>query len=526
MGGMDLSDVGYDAFLINGKRDSQLFTAHPGEKIRIRIINASASTYFYIALGQKPMKIISQDGVDIKPIFAKEILTGVAETHDLIFEVPDHKNYELRITAQDGTGSASAWIGMGEKVHAPIRPYPDLYAKMSHAGHGGSPSGDGPHSQHGEKPQENHVTHSIQGTHQTEMKESVEQKHSEHEGHQGHDTMKSESPISDEVEVLTVDEIQSPKNTELPKNAKIHNLKLVLSGDMFRYVWHLNGKAIFEDYALGINEGEVVRITYENQTMMHHPMHLHGHFFRVINKYGAYSPLKHTVDVPPHTTRVIEFYANEPGEWMLHCHNLYHLKTGMARVVRYMDFVPKPEIAQHQKHDPHLHDHWYQSGTAEVATNHYQIYLSTSQTWNQIEARFESRNALPGSIFYQGEWEYEGDLFYRRWFGNYFNLIGGGTYFSWTPYAVVGIGYILPMLIETNVLVTQNGKFRLDLDKRIQWSKNFLTDISFTYRPDQAKKFSQTVEWEISLYYAPDWSWAAGLMFTNRDIGVGVQVWF
>src|SRR5690606_11517985 len=99
-------------------------------------------------------------------------------------------------------------------------------------------------------------------------------------------------------------------------------VKLVLGGDMRRYVWHINGKALFQDRNIMIDEGDIIRLTFENDTMMHHPMHLHGHFFRVLNSQGDHSPLKHTVDVGPHESRTIEFLADEPGEWMLHCHNL------------------------------------------------------------------------------------------------------------------------------------------------------------------------------------------------------------
>lgn len=134
MGGMDLSDVGYDAFLINGKRDVQLLEAHPGEKIRIRIVNAASSTYFRVSLGGLPMKIISADGIDVEPISANEVLIGMAETYDILFQVPDHSNYELRATAQDGTGFSSGWIGMGKKILAPDVEKPDLYSVMEHSG--------------------------------------------------------------------------------------------------------------------------------------------------------------------------------------------------------------------------------------------------------------------------------------------------------------------------------------------------------------------------------------------------------
>lgn len=515
MGGMDFSDVGYDAFLINGKKDSQLMTAHRGEKIRVRIINASASTYFYVALGQAPMKIISVDGVDIEPIYAREILTGVAETHDLLFEVPDHKNYELKATAQDGTGSTSAWIGMGDKVSAPVKPTPDMYTSMSHQGHGGLMVGTPDPVGHGDVTKEDHSAHGSSAPSETEMKM----------GTQNHGAMKAmPQGSSNIVDVLTVDEIKSTEKTEFPKNTRVYNLKLSLSGDMERYIWHINGKAIFEDHRIGINEGDIVRFTFENQTMMHHPMHLHGHFFRVINKNGAYSPLKHTVDVPPGMTRAIEFFANEPGEWMLHCHNLYHLKTGMARVVKYMSFTPKPEILEFQKTDPHLQDPWYFYGTAEAATNHAQAYLRLSQTWNQLETRFESRNTSGRNFSFEEEWELEGDLLYRRWFSQFFNLAAGGTSFDGRQSAIAGIGYILPMIIRTNVFINHEGKFRVGLEKRFQWAKTIFTDVDFTWRPNQARRLGNDIEYEVSLMYSPAWSWAAGLMLTNENLGAGVQV--
>ena len=322
MGGMDLSDVGYDAFLINGKRDSQILVAHPGERIRLRIINAGSSSYFNVSLGQEAMKVIAADGQDIEPVMAKEILMGMAETYDVLFTIPEHKNFELRATAQDATGYASAWIGMGSKVQAPEKQKPDLYAPMNHTGHGA-------HSEHS-SPNHNQTDHS--------KINHAELTPDPHAGHLMPPNKKlklddnSKIPI---IETLSVDEIRSPVSTILPKNAPTYDLKLVLGGDMERYIWHINGKAIHEDRLININEGDIVKFTFENATMMHHPMHLHGHFFRVINKNGDYSPLKHTVDVPPMGTRTIEFYANEPGQWMLHCHNLYHMDAGMARVVRY-----------------------------------------------------------------------------------------------------------------------------------------------------------------------------------------------
>lgn len=584
MGGMDLSDVGYDAFLINGKKDAQLLEAHPGERVRLRIINASASTYFYISLAGLPMKVVSADGTDIVPISAKEILMGMAETFDVIFTVPDHKNYELRATAQDVSGFASGWIGMGEKVASPAKPAPDPYASMSmdmdmgvggHAGHGGAPDAGQMNHQGLKMSSETQNVHQGHGAKQMaplNSEEAQKQSHGNHQmvppkpstkekskpaemSHQGHmmpDTqgsmgasVKDTSPDSEDgteqakmfqsvqaqskrkggadestvksVETLSTDDIRSPVNTELPKNTPVRELKFVLGGDMERYIWYIDGKTIAQDYRVTIKEGEIVRMTFVNDTMMHHPFHLHGHFFRVLNPQGSFSPLKHTVDIPPHGSRTIEFYANEPGDWMLHCHNLYHLKTGMARVVSYADFKPRPEMQAFQKQDPHLHDHLYYDGRVEVSTNHAQADFRVQRTWDALETRIETREYDPIE-------ETEGDLLYRRWFGRFFSVFGGATYFQDFEQdptrAVLGASYTLPMLVETSLFVDHKGDLRLDIEKRFQWTKYIFSDVEVTFRQDVDTEF------EITLMYANTWSWAAGFMFTEDSAGLGAEYKF
>jgi hypothetical protein len=243
--------------------------------------------------------------------------------------------------------------------------------------------------------------------------------------------------------------------------------------------------------------------------MMHHPMHLHGHFFRVLNKHGENSPLKHTVDVAPHTTKTIEFYSNEPGEWMLHCHNLYHLKVGMARVVKYSSFTPEKEIQHFQKHDPHLHDHLYYRGMLEAATNHAQAQFNFMNTWNELELRTELRNDFG--------WQGEGDALYKRWIGKWFNLIVGGTLVKREGAAVAGFGYVLPFLVHTHTLIDHEGRMRLDLSKRFQWTKTIYSNAEFTFRQKQPSEF------EISLMYQKYWDWSAGLMLTEHSAGLGAQ---
>ena len=511
MGGMDVSDVGYDAFLINGKKDSQLVMAHPGEKVRIRIINAGSSSYFYVSLGQLPMQVISADGQDIQPIQANEILIGMAETYDVLFTVPEHKNYELRATAQDVTGYASGWIGMMDKVPAADKMKPDLYAPMEHSGHSGMNHEAGDSKKNQESPDHMDMYH-MDIDHSKMSHEEMDHPAMDH-GKMNHESPLVSGNMGPLIETLTVDHLKSLAPTTLPK-ANTFDLKLVLNGDMERYIWHINGKAIHEDRLININEGDVVRFTFLNNSMMHHPMHLHGHFFRVLNENKEYSPLKHTVDVPPMGSRTIEFFANEPGQWMLHCHNLYHMDTGMARVVRYNTYKQTPEQEHLDHQDHHLHDHWYQSGSLQAATNILEGKYKFTQTWNEIELRAESRQ--------DENWAGEGDLFYRRWLSNYLNFVVGGSAVNHDYRGEVGIGYIFPLLVRTNLLVDQFGKFRLDLGKRFQWTSRVYSEIDYIWRqdPDLDNEFA------ASLMYANNWNWSAGFRYTGESIGLGLQYQF
>jgi FtsP/CotA-like multicopper oxidase with cupredoxin domain len=115
----------------------------------------------------------------------------------------------------------------------------------------------------------------------------------------------------------------------------VRSFTLTLQGEMARYIWSINGQVYPKSDPLVIRQGERVQIEMRNETNMWHPMHLHGHFFRVLQGAGARAPLKHTVNVAPRETVRIEFTADNPGRWIFHCHNLYHFEAGMARVFEY-----------------------------------------------------------------------------------------------------------------------------------------------------------------------------------------------
>ena len=144
---MDLSDVGYDAFLVNGQEEINIGDAREGEKILLRMVNASASTYFDVQFSGGPMEVVSADGVDVKPVKTNKIRIAVAETYDVIVKIPKNKEYELRATAMDGTGFSSGFLGRGERVYAPDIPKPNPILMDHHSMHKMSPH-EMPHKDH------------------------------------------------------------------------------------------------------------------------------------------------------------------------------------------------------------------------------------------------------------------------------------------------------------------------------------------------------------------------------------------
>ncbi|MDA3878406.1 MAG: multicopper oxidase domain-containing protein, partial [Halothiobacillus sp.] len=392
---MDLSDVYYDRFLLNGEPQHSL-AAKPGEKIRLRIIDGSASTFFYFQFAGGPMQVIAADGQPVQPFDEQRLLIGVAETYDVIVTVPDGGgSYEFRATAHDGSGRASLWIGDGTRHTAPDIPFPNLYVNRSglslkrvfaltpggsmampgnavRAGKFDQPGMNGMEGMesmdgmtgmdHGEMEPDAGKTNHFGMASMTAMEHAMRPMDTGMVPHGITAAPKStwlgllaadvssQGPLaadgmSEERPGPPYDKLRALQSTAFDSSNPVRKIRLTLDGDMERFVWLLNNKPLSESDDIEIKRGEVVRFIMINRSMMHHPMHLHGHFFRVLNAQGDYSPLKHTVDVTPMTTTVIEFAADEFGDWFFHCHLLYHMMSGMARVVHYQDFPPDPATA-------------------------------------------------------------------------------------------------------------------------------------------------------------------------------------
>ena len=401
------------------------------------------------------MTIVAADGMDIKPKEVDRLKISVAETYDVLVRLPDdNMAYEFRASSEDGTGYSSLWLGEGHKMtaHTIEKPNPFL------------------------------TNHSMDGMDMGDMK-------MDNIGGVDHSKMGHAMPASNgNIRMMSeYDGLRSLEKTTLPVDNPDREVELELTGNMERYVWSFNNKTLAEEDKILIRRGENVRFKLVNRTMMHHPLHLHGHFFRVLNGQGEYSPLKHTVNVPPMQVVEIEFYANEEKDWFFHCHNLYHNKIGMARVVRYED-VPGSGELNDQFYKNIKHDPWYSSMDTMVNSNFIGNETSFSNTRKTIEFGFD----------YDYKDEYEIDVTYAHNISRYLDIFVGGDFKGHEVknenLAVVGIHYVLPMLIDSELRLDSKGNARLELSSDLQ-----LTDrAKFDWVMNTDEEYYLGLEYEIT----------------------------
>jgi hypothetical protein len=199
--------------------------------------------------------------------------------------------------------------------------------------------------------------------------------------------------------------------------------------------------------------------------MMHHPIHLHGHFFRVVNGQDDYAPLKHTVDVAPMSTTVIEFDANDVGDWFFHCHLLYHMQNGMARVIEYEGFAVAPQLAALR---PGLsHEAWYAWGQADVLSNMTEGFLMLANTRNIITAAWEWGWQRVDKSEWEALFTWDRDIngFFKVFAG--IDLNGVRRELEENR-AVFGIRYLLPLNLESRTWIDSDGGARVHLEKTFE----------------------------------------------------------
>jgi hypothetical protein len=255
-----------------------------------------------------------------------------------------------------------------------------------------------------------------------------------------------------------------------------------------------------------------------NRTMMHHPMHLHGHFFRVVNSQSDYAPLKHTVDVAPMSTTVIEFDANEFGDWFFHCHLLYHMESGMARVVHYEGYSVEPGLASIR---PALYrEMWYFWGQADLLNNMTEGFLRLSNTRNIFTAEWEAGWQKVDAL------DWEGTLTWGRYINSFLSFFAGADLLGTgnavdNVRGVLGLRYLLPLNIEGRAWVDSSGGARVTLDKAFQLTPRIRLFGEAQYdthdRWEGKAGILHTISKNISLI---------GQWHSEYGFGGGLKVWF
>ena len=338
---MDVSDVYYDAFLINGKIQSQLSQFKGGDKVRLRIANGGASSYFWLQWAGGKMTVVANDGNDVEPVEVDRLIIGVSETYDVIVTIPDDGlAYEFLATPEDRTKSTSIYLGTGAiqlKSRMPRLDYFEGMKMMNDMMNLDGTMNDMGMNMTNQQMDMNTVMYpEITGSNK---KQSDKMEMGSNMNHSNHSMNANQNIVT-----LNYGMLKAPQPTTLPKDAPVRELRFELTGNMNRYVWSMDNKVLSETDKILIKKGENVRIVLYNNSMMRHPMHLHGHDFRVLNKQGENAPLKNVLDIMPMETDTIEFNANLEGDLFFHCHILYNMMAGMNRVFSYADQAPNPYL--------------------------------------------------------------------------------------------------------------------------------------------------------------------------------------
>ena len=332
---MDVSDVYYDRFLMNGKNSSQLSQFTAGDKVRLRISNGGASTYFWLTYAGGKFLVVANDGNDVTPVEVDRLIIAVSETYDIIVTIPEkNTSYEFMATSEDRIKSTSLFLGGGNKKN--VAPLPKLKYFEGMKMMNGMMKMNGKLDDMGMNMSLNQMDMNV--VMYPEITGQINASPTKDQANQYNSNELSS------IVTLNYSMLQSPHNTQLPKGAPVRELRFELSGNMNRYVWSLDNKVVSETDKILIKKGDNIRLVLYNGSMMRHPMHLHGHDFRVLNGQGDYAPLKNIIDIMPMETDTLEFNANVEGDWFFHCHILYHMMSGMGRVFSYQNQTPNPLI--------------------------------------------------------------------------------------------------------------------------------------------------------------------------------------
>lgn len=375
----DFADITADTttYLMNGLSPAGNWTGlfHRGERVRLRFIDAASMTFYDVRIPGLKMTVVQVDGQNVQPVVVDEFRFGPAETYDVIVEPADHRAYTIFAETMDRSGYARGTLaprpGMSadipERRPRPLRTMEDMGMDMQMGmdmpdikknaeGSGRAMPGMGPtnpmpgmeHMQHGPgMPERPGMNSGVQGRSKIPGAEPVKhgpddhgtgnQQVAEYSRNRMHEPGRGLEDSGRRVLVYTDLKSLTPYPDQRKPGREI---ELHLTGQMDRYMWSFDGKKYSDaPEPIRLRYGERVRFTFVNDTMMEHPLHLHGLWMELENGAGEHLPRKHTVIVKPAERVSVAISADAPGHWAFHCHLLLHMDTGMFRVVEVSDKV-------------------------------------------------------------------------------------------------------------------------------------------------------------------------------------------
>jgi CopA family copper-resistance protein len=334
---LDVSGATY-TYLINGQPPGANWTAlfRPGERVRLRFINGSVMSIYDVRIPDLQMTVVQADGNDVEPVTVDEFRISVAETYDVIVQPRGERAYTIFVQVEDRSGYARGTLAPRPGITAPIPPMDPRPLRtmtdmgmggMDHGSMSGMDMGSMPGVDHGSMPsmsgmQARAEAKKLQGSVEVD---NVAEMPTERLNRAGEGFLPGRR-------VLTYADLRATRPGSDPR-PPTHEVTLHLTGNMERFIWGFDGKKFSEAGPIELRRGDRVRFVLINDTMMEHPIHLHGLWSELENGHGEYRPYKHTINVKPGEKLSYLVSADTPGRWAYHCHLLYHMEMGMFREV-------------------------------------------------------------------------------------------------------------------------------------------------------------------------------------------------
>lgn len=482
----DYSDIAYDAFLLNGQTKCKPWTGlvKVGDVVRLRFIGASASTIFKVKIPDTKMQMVQAQGNDVRPYLIKDFTIAPGETYDILVKIEKNRPYIIYAESADTIGAAYGALitTPNQKVNYNIAPFPNplpVSQEMMTMDHSSST--------HKTNPMPRDMNHDMN-----------------HDMHKPLETFFTTNSTKYQSLIAAV----KTNDPSIPVTAEI---KMELFGYMNRYIWFINGKTEHEVMPYIFEPGKRYRFVFTNNSMMHHPMHIHGHWFILRNGNNEYDPLLHTIDVAPGATITADVDTDASGQWFFHCHMLYHMYSGMGRVFQYStllevtqnkmqpeniikpsEFVNRPivRVDEIRPIDKALIKHPMAHQTSLFLANFLDVGFDPSNNrqkfnfkglygydYNKLELFINDAEINQGKVE-----NADLDIFYWHLLAEFWAIKAGVNYFyrpADVPYWQPGIGVegITPYFIDVDFRVYYHSgsvKFDLELLRDCQITNNFI----------------------------------------------------